>query len=114
MFVSSPDIVTFNSLIDGYFRLRDDGSASLIVSRMRVGPVRPDLVTFNAMFNGSYKLWMSREAHVFMGLMWKCHSPNVVTYNTFIDLFCKVGDLDMGFATVRDMERNGMWFLSLP
>ena len=60
------------------------------------GKVKPDLVTFNVLFNGFCKVGMQKEAFVYMALMWKCHVANVVTYSIFIDMFCKMGDFDMG------------------
>ncbi|KAF2570329.1 hypothetical protein F2Q70_00002376 [Brassica cretica] len=112
-FGSLPDVVSYNSLIDGYCRNGDVGNASLVFERLRrvsdgLFICRPDVVSFNSLFNGFGKKKMLVEVFVYMGVMFKCCSPNVVTYSTWIDAFCKSGELELGLKSFRFMKRDGL------
>nr|XP_027098337.1 pentatricopeptide repeat-containing protein At2g01740-like [Coffea arabica] len=106
-----PDIVSYNSLIDGYLRNADVGDACFMMRKVCSGlmNVRPDLVTFNAMFNGFCKVGTVEELLVYMSLMWKVCVPNVVTYGILVDTYCKMNNVNMAYRVFKDMKSSGVF-----
>lgn len=88
----SPDIITYNTLINGYCKAYDMVSADDLVERMQFGGWMPDITTYNIRMHG---LCSSRRTTQAMTMLDELVSagiiPNSVTYNIMMNGVC--GDM---------------------
>nr|XP_009772729.1 PREDICTED: pentatricopeptide repeat-containing protein At2g13420, mitochondrial-like [Nicotiana sylvestris] len=87
-----PDIITYNSLIDGIGEHGELDDMVYLYEEMKKVGCFPDVITYNTLIN--YFFQSGRMVLAFKNLHEMKKSglnPNVVTYNTFIDVFAKKG-----------------------
>ncbi|KAG5598736.1 hypothetical protein H5410_030106 [Solanum commersonii] len=91
-----PNIVTYNSLIDGMCKLGQWEKVRNFVSEMAVNlNICPDVCTFNIMIDGLCKEGKVADAEELMKhMVRKGVEPDIITYNTIMDGYCLCGQLD--------------------
>ncbi|KNA06219.1 hypothetical protein SOVF_183070 isoform B, partial [Spinacia oleracea] len=86
----TPDIDTYNGLLNGYCLRGHMKGANKIRYLMEKNNCEPDLLSFNAMINGYVKLKnIDKALKMFQELLLKRIKPDVFTYSTLIDGLCK-------------------------
>lgn len=107
-----PDIISYNTLLNGYLKKGDDGGFEEILKKIAGRGLEPNVVTFNcriSKFCGENKSFKAEELLDVM--VSKEIQPNLGTFNAIIVGFCKEGDVGSAmrvFKRMRVMKRmNG-------
>ncbi|KAK8687654.1 hypothetical protein V6N13_086457 [Hibiscus sabdariffa] len=85
-----PDIVTYNTLISGYFEAFDMVKVNQFMNSMYASGWEPDITTYNIQIHGfcsSRK--MNKAVMILDELLSAGVAPNTVTYNTMMNGVCK-------------------------
>ncbi|BBH00650.1 Pentatricopeptide repeat superfamily protein [Prunus dulcis] len=108
--VPSPNIVLFNTLINGYVMSgRFDEAKVVLYDGMLGSGCEPDVYAFNILIHGLCKkgrLGSARELVNEMEI--KGCEPNVITYTILIDGFCKEGQLEEAGDVLNEMSYKGL------
>jgi pentatricopeptide repeat protein len=104
-----PDVVTFNSLIDGYCRCGQLDDAMRIWMEMGQHHIQPNVYTFSIIIHSLCTQNRSAEA---LSLLRELNMradivPQTFIYNPIIDILCKGGKVDEANLIVTDMEEKG-------
>lgn len=105
-----PNLVTYNTIVNGLAKKGMMLKARLIVDRMLVGKdCLPDNVTYTSLIDGYCKNGDMGEAMRCLDEMLKqgCE-PNVVTYNAIVNGFCSNGKVDEAKRMMTKMRLNGV------
>ena len=90
-----PNVVTYNTLIDGLCKEGKIDKAVDILHDMISKGHEPNVVTYNILINGLCKKGeIDKAVDILHDMISKECEPNVVTYNTLIDGLCKKRDID--------------------
>ncbi|XP_065877198.1 pentatricopeptide repeat-containing protein At3g13150-like [Euphorbia lathyris] len=135
----TPDVISFNTLIKGYFEMGKQDSALLVLDEMEKRGMEPDLITFNTLLNGFYGGGNLEQGEEIWGLMEsKNIVPNVRSYNSrlrglvsqkrmteAVELFGEMEEKGVqpdvisfnavitGFCVDDDVEKVYYWYLKL-
>nr|GMC78826.1 putative pentatricopeptide repeat-containing protein At1g12700, mitochondrial [Ipomoea batatas]GMD44334.1 putative pentatricopeptide repeat-containing protein At1g12700, mitochondrial [Ipomoea batatas]GME18830.1 putative pentatricopeptide repeat-containing protein At1g12700, mitochondrial [Ipomoea batatas] len=83
-----PDIRTYNTLINGYCKIKEIEEARKAFGQMVESGLQPNVWTYNTLINGYCKIKEMDEAmHLFCEIPQKGLHPNVVTYTTMLQGF---------------------------
>ncbi|XP_021635622.2 putative pentatricopeptide repeat-containing protein At1g12700, mitochondrial [Hevea brasiliensis] len=99
-----PDVVTYNSLMDGYCQCGQlDKAGNVIDFMVHNGIVDP--ISYNILISG---YWGIDEALTLFEALEKCLlEPDHVCYTMLIDGLCKKGLLDEAYKVFRGMKDGG-------
>ncbi|MED6139561.1 hypothetical protein PIB30_084973 [Stylosanthes scabra] len=105
------NVVTYNSLMDGYCLLNELNKAIHVFNKMtQSGVVVPNVQSYNIMINGFFKSKLVDEAlNIFEEMRHKNLVPNTLTYNTLIDGLCKSGRISCALELVEKMQDRGQY-----
>ncbi|ONK77568.1 uncharacterized protein A4U43_C02F7960 [Asparagus officinalis] len=106
-----PDIVTLNTIIHGFCKIRKVTEAKKILNDMLDGKFcAPDVVTFTTVIGGLLDVGKTEEAlHLLNRVMPDCScSPNVVTYNVVLFGLCKLKKACEAMEIFKHMEGKGI------
>ncbi|CAA7029776.1 unnamed protein product [Microthlaspi erraticum] len=126
-----PDVVIYNTVIDGLCKYRhpDDAldlfnemenkegkllEAEKLYEEMIKRSIAPDIVTYNSLINGFCMQSRLDEAKQMFEMVSKGCLPDVVTYNTLINGFCKSKRVEMAWNSfVRCLKEDWLETQSL-
>ncbi|CAI9102087.1 OLC1v1000293C5 [Oldenlandia corymbosa var. corymbosa] len=84
-----PDIVTYNTLISGHFKVFDMISVDNIVNKMNASGWEPDITTYNICMHGFCSSRRLNHAVLILNEIVSVGiAPNTVTYNTLMNGIC--------------------------
>ncbi|XWS32125.1 hypothetical protein CRYUN_Cryun23aG0134100 [Craigia yunnanensis] len=97
----------FNVLLTGLGRSGDVKRMNTVLAEMKESDIQPNVVTFGILIN---QLWRQEEGLHLMERMrsMKWLAPNTVTYNSLIDGFYKVGEIERGKKLFDQMNEEGV------
>ncbi|PIA24947.1 hypothetical protein AQUCO_14200017v1 [Aquilegia coerulea] len=106
-----PDVVTLNTVINGFCKMRRVEEALEVFNDMLTGKLcTPDVVTFTTVICGLLNDGRTDEAlhflHTRMPEM--SLSPNIVTYNAVLHCLFKLQKVDEATKLLNDMEQKGL------
>jgi pentatricopeptide repeat protein len=103
------DVVSWNSLMNGYAQLEESNNAVGVFNRMRGEGMEPDAVTFIILLNMCARAQMIDRSQTFFGAMSEGYgvSPMLGHYSCMADALGHAGQIDEAIAivTVTDMQR---------
>ncbi|GKB27445.1 putative tetratricopeptide-like helical domain superfamily protein [Tanacetum coccineum] len=103
-----PDIVTYNSLIDGYCLRGEMSKAKSVYDSMASRRLDPDIFTYNSLVNRYCKTLMIDEVmHLFHKITKRGLKPDVVTYNTMIQGLFQIGSCGDAHKLFDEMRAKG-------
>ncbi|KFK43283.1 hypothetical protein AALP_AA1G103900 [Arabis alpina] len=109
---SSPNVVSYNTLIDGYRKLGGIGKmykADAVLKEMVENKVSPNLTTFNILIDGFWKDGnFSGSKKVFKEMLDQDVAPNVITYNSLINGSCSGGKVSEAIGLYDRMVSAGV------
>lgn len=104
-----PDVVTYNSLIDGYCRFVGFQSGYDVLGRMQRAGISPDVVSYNSLLAGATRWRLYGHAlHVFVEMRNRQLYADVWTYNTLMHCFFKQGRGDEAYKAYKELLDNGL------
>ncbi|KAJ0091758.1 hypothetical protein Patl1_13592 [Pistacia atlantica] len=94
-FGCSPDVVTYNTLINGFCRVNEVDRGHWLLKEVKLrDEISPNAVTYTSVILGYCKLGKMEEASCIRDEMSNSGiQPTAVTFNILIDGFGKVGDM---------------------
>ncbi|CAD6243009.1 unnamed protein product [Miscanthus lutarioriparius] len=109
-----PDAVTFNTLADGWCRVKDTSRALDILRQMmkKRGSndenCKPDVVSYTTVLHElGVAGQLDRARKVFDEMSREGCTPSIATYNALIQVTCKKGNVEDAVAVFDDMIRKG-------
>ncbi|WVZ74192.1 hypothetical protein U9M48_022405 [Paspalum notatum var. saurae] len=108
-----PDAVTYNTLADGWCRVKDTSRALDILRQMVESGIAPTKATYNIILKGFFRSGQLQHAWDFFLQMKKrgCHDdnckPDVVSYTTVLHGLGVAGQLDKARKVFDDMSKEG-------
>ncbi|CAJ2636996.1 unnamed protein product [Trifolium pratense] len=103
-----PDVVTYNTLIDGYSRFVSIDRAYDILNRMKEAGINPNVVSYNSLMSGSVrKSSLSKSLQLFDEMTQLGISPDVWSYNKLMHCLFKLGKPDDANRVFKDIVENG-------
>ncbi|KAG0487693.1 hypothetical protein HPP92_009788 [Vanilla planifolia] len=104
----SPDVCTYNTLIDGLCRHGRVGDAKKLFEEMQQLDYSPNVVTFTSLMHGMCLSGNFDEAlRLFDGMGKRAIKPNVITYTSLIDGLCKGGRSLEAMGFLEQMMKQG-------
>ncbi|KAK1279498.1 Pentatricopeptide repeat-containing protein [Acorus gramineus] len=107
--IERPDEVTFNIVIDMFYKHGKSELAWLVFRRMDKLRIDASIITCNVLVNGLVSEGRINDAIRFVGRMESQFSvsPDVVTYNCVLNGMCKAGNVDRACEFILEMVRRG-------
>ncbi|KAI8561104.1 hypothetical protein RHMOL_Rhmol04G0311000 [Rhododendron molle] len=105
----TPDVVTFNTLINGLIiEDRTAEAVELFKKLVRNRDIEPNVVMYGAIVNGLCKIGNTIMAIRLLRIMEKASTkPDTVVYSTIIDSLCKDGMVDDAVRLLLEMKDRG-------
>jgi pentatricopeptide repeat protein len=105
----SPDLVTYNSLIDCHCKNRGVENAYKLLDEMRKAEISPDVITYTSLIGGLGLIGQPDKARDLLKEMRElgCH-PDVAAYNATIRNFVIAKRLGDAFALMDEMASKGL------
>ncbi|CAH2046184.1 unnamed protein product [Thlaspi arvense] len=105
-----PDVVTYNTLINGYSRFVGIDKAYAVTLRMREAGIKPNVSTYNSLISGAAKqLSLSRVHQLFDEMLQSGLSPDMWSYNTLMSCYLKLGKHEEAFRILHeDVHLSGL------
>jgi pentatricopeptide repeat protein len=106
-----PNIVTYNTMICGYFFRKDVQKARYVFEHLKsqASSIYPDVVTYNSMIDG---LLDNNQLDVALELFEEMQNaqivPNEKTYSSLIQGFLTKKDLERAILFFREMQQRGL------
>jgi leucine-rich PPR motif-containing protein len=119
----SPDIVTYNSLIDMSLRLDHLEEVKKLYEEIYdfTSPVQPDIVTYNILLKGCVQEIkenydnqkvisevLQRIQKYIQDLTSKSFAMNIISFNTIIDACVEAGDFDLSWKYYEELKSKGL------
>lgn len=102
-----PQLVTYNSMINGYCEVRKMEDAEKMVVEMKARNLEPNLITYNTLINGYSKVQKMEEAEKLVVEMKERNiEPDLVTYVNMIKGYVAINKVDDGLELVEEMKRK--------
>ncbi|KAK1618885.1 hypothetical protein QYE76_024402 [Lolium multiflorum] len=109
-----PDVVTYNTLADGWCRLKDTSRALDLLRQMAESGIAPTKTTYNIILKGFFRAGQVQHAWNFFLQMKKrgskddsCSKPDIVSYTTVIHGLGLAGQLDKARKLFDEMSKEG-------
>ncbi|KAK1618890.1 hypothetical protein QYE76_024407 [Lolium multiflorum] len=109
-----PDVVTYNTLADGWCRLKDTSRALDLLRQMAESGIAPTKTTYNIILKGFFRAGQTQHAWNFFLQMKKrgskddsCSKPDIVSYTTVIHGLGLAGQLDKARKLFDEMSKEG-------
>lgn len=104
----TPTIVTFNTLIDSYFKMNYFKHAWDLFEQLKASEVKPDNFTYTTMINGikSMKRPDIKKAFVLFEEYKKINQPDQIIYNCLLDACVNAGDIDRAYQLLEEIKVN--------
>ncbi|KMZ67219.1 putative Pentatricopeptide repeat-containing protein [Zostera marina] len=108
----SPDVITLNTVIHGFCKIRKIAEATKIMDDMIIGKFccSPDVITFTTIIAGLLDVGNVDEALFILQFKmgeWNC-TPTLVTYNTVLRGLCKLQKVDRAMEIFHEMVSKGI------
>ncbi|OMO57433.1 hypothetical protein COLO4_35387 [Corchorus olitorius] len=109
-----PDVITLNTVINGFCKMRRIEEALKVLSDMMNGKFSaPDVVTFTTVVSAILKGLchagkFNQACHFLYELVDSGVTPNIVNYNILIDKACKLGLKKEAYQILGEMRKNGL------
>ncbi|XP_027367135.1 putative pentatricopeptide repeat-containing protein At1g02420 [Abrus precatorius] len=105
----TPDVVTYNSLVDVYCKGRDMDKAYKVLDEMRDRDLSPDVITYTSIIGGLGLIGQPDKARDVLKEMkeYGCY-PDVAAYNATIRNFCIAKRLGDAYSLVHEMQNKGL------
>ncbi|KAG6503507.1 pentatricopeptide repeat-containing protein At1g61870, mitochondrial-like [Zingiber officinale] len=104
-----PDIVCYNTVLDGYFKMRDDSGFEKVLKEIGKKKLRQTMNTYNCRIAALCAKGKSSQAEGLLAVMQSDGVyPNTVCFNTLIGGFCKEGNVDSAMKVYESMKRTGV------
>ncbi|KAL0448953.1 UNVERIFIED_CONTAM: Pentatricopeptide repeat-containing protein PPR5, chloroplastic [Sesamum latifolium] len=88
--IVTPDIYTFNGVMDAYGKLGMIREMELVLSRMKSNQIKPDIITFNLLIDAyGRKQEFDKMEQVFKSLLRSKRKPTLPTFNSMITNYGK-------------------------
>lgn len=94
-----PDIMTFNTLLNGYCKSKKLDKALDLVQEMQMRELAPDVVTYN-----SYRCLGDIAIQLIVEMEAQGFNPSSVTYNSILDHLFKSSRINEAMAMVREKD----------
>ncbi|XP_021771487.1 putative pentatricopeptide repeat-containing protein At1g12700, mitochondrial [Chenopodium quinoa] len=105
----TPDVVTFNTLIDGSCKANRLTLARQLFIDMQAHGVTPDVVSYSSLLDGLCKCKRLDEAVALLEDMEdKGIKPDTVTYSILMDSLCEAGQLEDAAKFFSDLVSKGL------
>ncbi|TKY52431.1 putative pentatricopeptide repeat-containing protein [Spatholobus suberectus] len=105
----TPDVVTYNSLVDVYCKGREIGKAYKVLDEMRDRDFSPDVITYTCIIGGLGLIGQPDKARGVLKEMKECGCyPDVAAYNAAIRNFCIAKRLGDAYGLVEEMVSKGL------
>ncbi|KAF8117186.1 hypothetical protein N665_0012s0190 [Sinapis alba] len=105
-----PNVITYNTLVNGYSRLVGIDEAYAVTHRMKDAGIKPDVSTYNSLISGAAKQLLLTRAHqLFDEMLRSGLSPDMLSYNTLMSLYFKLGRHGEAFRVLNeDVHLSGL------
>ncbi|KAF7082049.1 hypothetical protein CFC21_085930 [Triticum aestivum] len=104
-----PDVVTYNTVIDGLLKEGEVGKAYSLFCEMPQRGISPDDVTWNSIISGMCKVHaMDKAEDVLEQMLDRGILPDVATYNSLIHGYYSLGQCEEVDRIFKEMSRNGV------
>lgn len=105
----TPDVVTYNSLVDVYCKGREIEKAYKVLDEMRDRDLKPDVITYTCIIGGLGLIGQPDKARGVLKEMkeYGCY-PDVAAYNAAIRNFCIAKRLGDAYGLVDEMVTKGL------
>ncbi|XP_061373637.1 putative pentatricopeptide repeat-containing protein At1g02420 [Gastrolobium bilobum] len=105
----TPDVVTYNSLVDVYCKGREMEKAYKVLDEMRERDLTPDVITYTSIIGGLGLIGQPDKARDVLKEMkeYGCY-PDVPAYNAAIRNFCIAKRLGDAYGLVDEMVNKGL------
>jgi pentatricopeptide repeat protein len=112
------DVITWNSLINGYAQLGEVESVLQIFGKMRQAGVVPNMATFNIMLSACSHAGLVDEGQMCFDCMNNVYNltPTSEHYSCMVDLFSRAGHFDKAMAMIKkvpDEDSLELWLALL-
>ncbi|XP_074573226.1 pentatricopeptide repeat-containing protein At1g11630, mitochondrial-like [Curcuma longa] len=100
-----PDIVCYNTVLDGYLKMRDDSGFEKVLKEIGKKKIPQTVSTYNCRIAALCAKGKSSEAEKLLDVMYSegVH-PNRIYFNTLIGGFCKEGNVDSAMEVYESMK----------
>ncbi|KAM2953248.1 hypothetical protein FF1_031650 [Malus domestica] len=110
----SPDIYTYNVLLNTLCKEERIQEALTLFGTMTEKGIKPDVFTFNSLISASCKSGNWDEGvRLFKNMIDYGVLPDIVTYNAVLDALCKEGRTEEALNLVEEMVRRGTAYFYL-
>ncbi|RHN44772.1 putative pentatricopeptide [Medicago truncatula] len=104
----NPDIITYNTLIDGYCRFVGIDAAYNILNRMKEAGINPDVVSYNSLSSGAVrKCLLQKSLDLFDEMLQSGIRPDVWSYNILMHCYFRLGKPEEANGVFRDIFERG-------
>ncbi|KAK6125759.1 hypothetical protein DH2020_040499 [Rehmannia glutinosa] len=105
--IVTPDIYTFNGVMDAYGKIGMIREMESVLSRMKSNQIKPDIITFNLLIDAyGRKQEFDKMEQVFKSLLRSKEKPTLPTFNSMITNYGKARQrekADLVFQKITDM-----------
>ncbi|KAL4571250.1 hypothetical protein LXL04_018007 [Taraxacum kok-saghyz] len=104
-----PNVVTYNTIINGYCIKNNLDGAKQIFNRMKAKGIQPDTYSYGSLITGMCKDERFNEASELLNKMEESNLvPTAISYNSIIDAYCNTENLEMAFRYKDQMVKKGV------
>ncbi|PKA48911.1 Putative pentatricopeptide repeat-containing protein [Apostasia shenzhenica] len=105
----SPDLVTYNCMVEVYCKNRELNKAFKVLDEMRQREISPDVITFTSIIGGHGLVGQPDKAREVLKEMRElgCH-PDAAAYNAAIRNYCIAKRMGNAFALMEEMRTVGL------
>ncbi|KAJ0716812.1 putative pentatricopeptide repeat-containing protein PPR5 [Helianthus annuus] len=105
--ICTPDIYTFNGMMDAYGKNGMVGEMEGVLARMKSNQVKPDIITYNLIDSYGRKQEFEKMEQVFKSLLRSKERPTVSTFNSMITNYEKARLRDKAEAVFQKITDMG-------
>ncbi|KAH0784562.1 hypothetical protein KY290_004160 [Solanum tuberosum] len=104
----SPDHVNYTSLMDGLFKTGKESDALQLVEEMKEKKICFDTIACNVLLNGLLGIGQYEVQSVYAEIRKLGLVPDIQTFNSLIDAYCKEGKLESAVKVWVEMKSSGI------
>ncbi|KAL8480581.1 hypothetical protein ACS0TY_026674 [Phlomoides rotata] len=106
-----PDVVSYNTLIDGCILVDDCAGALTYFNEMRKRGIAPTKVSYTTLMKAFASSGQPKLAHKVFDEMIKDPrvKVDVIAWNMLVDGYCKLGLIEEGKSIIENMKENGVF-----
>jgi pentatricopeptide repeat protein len=96
--------VIYSTLLKGFGQARQPERVQEVWEEMQAEGIASNTVTYNTMIDANARCGRMDRAEA---LFREMNAPDIITYSTLVKGYCSYGDIDKGFAVLKEMTTAG-------